>query len=257
MSKAWITLCLLTVACSSLSPSPPSNVDRQVEELKSRVVALQQQATVDRMELESLHSRLEALEARAPQEKETRGLTTGVGIGEEDLGVEENLALPIDEAAIEESDLAELPIVDIAAQRESKRPLSDTSSQDLGAAARELYDRGYTLHHQGRYFEAEESFSRFLSEYGDSDLADNAHYWIGESRVARGELQSALAAFRDTIRLHPRGNKAPDALYKTAVLLERLGDLSGAHDSYEGLLSDYPLSPLTDQARVRLGRLDR
>ena len=54
MSKAWISLCLLTVACSSLSSNLPSDVDGQVEELKSRVVALQQQAAVDRMELESL-----------------------------------------------------------------------------------------------------------------------------------------------------------------------------------------------------------
>ena len=257
MSKAWISLCLLTVACSSLSSNLPSDVDGQVEELKSRVVALQQQAAVDRMELESLHSRLEALEARSPRQKETRGLTTGVGIGEEDLAIDENLALPIDEAAIEESDLAELPIIDLAAQRSSTRPPSDTSSQDLGAAAQELYDRGYTLHHQGRHFEAEEAFRRFLGESGDSDLADNAHYWIGESRVARGELQSALAAFRDTVRLHPRGNKAADALYKIGVLLERLGDLGEARDSYLDLLSDYPLSPLTDQARGRLDRLDR
>ena len=68
-------------------------------------------------------------------------------------------------------------------------------------------------------------------------------------------LRLDLAAFRDTVRLHPRGNKAPDALYKTGILLERLGDLSGARDSYLGLLSDYPLSPLTDQARARLERL--
>ena len=270
MSKAWIPLCLLTVACSSVSSNPPSDVERQVEELKSRVVALQQQAAVDKMELENLHSRLQALEARLPPKNEVRGSRRGVGIVEENLGIveenlgiveenlgidEENLAPPIDEVAIEESDLEELPIFDIAAQRPNARPPSDSSSQDLGAAAQELYDRGYTLHHQGRYFEAEEAFSRFLGEYGDSDLADNAHYWIGESRVGRGELQSALAAFRDTVRLYPRGNKAPDALYKTGVLLERLGDLGGARDSYLGLLSDYPLSPLTDQAQARLDRL--
>ena len=50
----------------------------------------------------------------------------------------------------------------------------------------------------------------------------------------------------------------PDLCLMAPVdLLERLGDLGEARDSYLDLLSDYPLSPLTDQARGRLDRLDR
>jgi len=41
-------------------------------------------------------------------------------------------------------------------------------------AAQALYDRGYSLFHQGRYLDAEATFQRFLQAYSETDLSDNA-----------------------------------------------------------------------------------
>lgn len=251
MRKSWIPLCLLTAACSSFGSSEPSELGRQVEELKARVVALQQQAVVDQAELAHLRERLEVLESGSPAGRAITesGRGRGVGIEEESISVE---AAPV---AIEEADLEELPLVEVVPDRPPEADSQPEASTEVSEAAQELYDRGYTLYHQGRHLEAEESFTRFLAEFADSELADNAHYWIGESRLARGELQSALASFRDAVRLYPRGNKAPDALFKTGRVLEQLGDLRGARDAYLRLQAEYPLSPLTEQAQARLDRL--
>lgn len=250
MRRSWMPLCLLTAACSGFGSSAPSDLARQVEELKTRVIALQQQAAVDEVEVAGLRQRLEALESGRESPAAASRPEEGVGLDDEDV------ALVEEPSTIEESDLEELPFVEVAppAQRAGAAP-SEAQSVDLSAAAQELYDRGYTLHHQGRYLEAEESFSRFLDEFSSSELADNALYWIGESRVGRGELQSALASFRDTVRLYPDGNKAPDALLKTGRVLEQLGDLKGARDSYLRLQDEYPGSPLSDEAQARLDRL--
>ena len=63
-------------------------------------------------------------------------------------------------------------------------------------AVQALYDRGYTLYHQKYYVDAEASFQRFLQAEPNSELADNAQYWIGECRYSRRDMRGALAAFR-------------------------------------------------------------
>ncbi|HSK78394.1 MAG TPA: tetratricopeptide repeat protein [Thermoanaerobaculia bacterium] len=104
-------------------------------------------------------------------------------------------------------------------------PAGEEEPESLSPAAQVLYDRGYTLYHQGHFVDAEASFQRFLQANPGSELADNAQYWIGECRYARSDLRGALAAFRETVERHPKGNKVPDAMLKAGQSLEGLGDI--------------------------------
>ena len=122
-------------------------------------------------------------------------------------------------------------------------------------AAQALYDQGYSLYHQGSYVDAEETFQRFLAAYGATDLGDNAQFWIGECRLGRNELQSALAAFRQTVREHPQGNKAPDALLAAGGVLERLNDAEGARTTYLEVERRFPDSTASAEAAKRRQRL--
>ncbi len=236
-------LILLTTGCSTLPTGSSPQLSRQIEELQSRVLALQQQTTVDELEIGRLRTRLDAVEAelqgRSAQGSRPTREPAG-GIGGEDRGVVAR------SSAIEVSDLEET----LPAAVDSSPDLQVTA--ELSAASQAVYDRGYTLYHQGRYFDAEERFARFLESDGESELADNAQYWIGESRVARGDLQPALAAFRETVRRYPDGNKAPDALFKVGRVLESLGDLDGARKSYLDVQNRYPGSDVSSQAAKRL-----
>ncbi|HEV7518156.1 MAG TPA: tetratricopeptide repeat protein, partial [Thermoanaerobaculia bacterium] len=65
------------------------------------------------------------------------------------------------------------------------------SAETLPPAAQALYDRGYTLYHQGHFVDAVASFQRFLQSEPKSELADNALYWIGECRYSRHDLRGA------------------------------------------------------------------
>ena len=122
-------------------------------------------------------------------------------------------------------------------------------------AAQALYDQGYSLYHQGRYVDAEETFQRFLAVYAATDLGDNALFWIGECRLGRNELQSALAAFRQTVKEHPEGNKAPDALLAAGQVLERLNDADGARTAYLEVERRFPESTAAAEAAKRRQRL--
>ena len=250
MWKTWILSFLLITGCSSLRLGGSADLSREVEELKRRVLQLQQQAAIDELEIDRLQVRVDQLESemrRQPQDERGAGRARPRGIGEEGLRPSPRPEF------IEISDLDEVKV--LGKERESVER-AEGPSTGLPATGQALYDRGYTLHHQGRYIEAEQVFSRFLQSYGSSDLADNAQYWIAESRLARGEQQSALAALRETLRRYPQGNKAPDALFKVGRVLETLGDLEGARRSYLELLRRYPDSSISGDASVRIEELE-
>jgi tol-pal system protein YbgF len=145
---------------------------------------------------------------------------------------------PAPAAAIEEEDL-DVPAPTPAPSVQTPAPAPPASSTAPGddaellpAGSQALYDRGYTLYHQGRFVDAEASFQRFLQTNPDSELADNAQYWIGECRYARSDARGALAAFREVVEKHPKGNKVPDALLKAGQCLEAMGDIEGARVTY-------------------------
>ena len=73
----------------------------------------------------------------------------------------------------------------------------------VSSGGEELYDQGYALFHQQRYPESERAFRLFLSRYANSDLADNALFWIGESRWARGDFAAALESYTTMVEQYP------------------------------------------------------
>jgi tol-pal system protein YbgF len=123
---------------------------------------------------------------------------------------------------------------------------------EVTAEAQALYDRGYTLYHQGRYVDAESSFQRFIQSHPTTELTDNAHYWIGESRLARGDVAGALAAFRETVERYPDGNKVPDALLKVGEAMAALGDGEGAREAYQEVLRRFAGTTAAAVAEDRL-----
>jgi len=227
-------------------------------ELKRRVIELQQQARMSELEIARLRERVAELEARlrgdppAPEDPPpvTRQGSAGIPSASEASDLE-TPAPPL----MEELDLEDEP--------ESESGSSDSRGTDnakrRGPAvtpdAQRLYDQGYTLYHRGRYLDAETTFRRFLGSHGDTDLADNAQYWIGEARYARGDLRGALSAFRETVERYPDGNKVPDALVKAGQALEALGDVEGARETYSEVLRRFAESPAASVAREHLSRL--
>jgi tol-pal system protein YbgF len=129
------------------------------------------------------------------------------------------------------------------------------SAETLSPAAQALYDRGYTLYHQGHYVDAEASFQRFLQSEPKSELADNSLYWIGECRYSRHDLRGALAAFRETVERYPQGNKVPDALLKAGQTMEALGDKEGARTTYKEVAKRFPNTAAAAAADERRAKL--
>lgn len=142
-----------------------------------------------------------------------------------------------------------------AAAQVPTSPALEGKREPVTPAVQALYDRGYTLYHQKHYVDAESSFQRFLQAEPNSELADNAQYWIGECRYSRGDMRGALAAFRETVARYPAGNKTADALLKAGMSLENLGDKEAARNTYQEVLKRYPGTAVAAVAEERRAKL--
>jgi tol-pal system protein YbgF len=243
-----------------LAPRTAAGAD-DLQEIKQRLVEIQRQVTVSRLEIEEMRKRLETLEAAAgirrptatrpaPQprsEPRTETAPPPAAPAPRRDVTETRPPRPLEEPGLEESDVTDL----------APPPAPDTGGegQPISPAGQALYDRGYTLYHQGRYLDAEAAFQRFLQSHAGTDLADNAQYWIGEARYSRRDFSGALAAFREVVSRYPRGNKVPDALLKAGQSLEEVGDVESARASYREVIERFPGSAASAVAEERLARL--
>jgi tol-pal system protein YbgF len=95
----------------------------------------------------------------------------------------------------------------------------------------------------------------FLKKYPNSELADNAQYWLGECHYALKEFDQAILEF-DAVRLnYPKGEKVPAALLKQGFAYAELGDRVDARRVLQDLVSRYPQSEEAGKAKTKLKTL--
>lgn len=195
-------------------------------------------------------------EAEPPLQAPDAALPTDAGIEEEDLEDSipvESFPEPSPETAAPSS--TETPSADAPETTAVPSGASGTLQppDDTTFAA---YDAAYVLFHEKRYREAEGQFIAFVSRYPNSELTDNAQFWIGESRYARQDYQGALEAFSATVADYPGGNKVPDAMLKAGKSLEALGRLDQARQTYLEIQRRFPETAVALAAQDQLAGLD-
>jgi tol-pal system protein YbgF len=104
----------------------------------------------------------------------------------------------------------------------------------------------------GRYDLARQSFTEYLRHYPNTEVSDNAQYWIGECLYATGDFNGAVAAYGLVSERYPKGDKVPAALLKTGYALARLNRADEAKKFFEEVIKKYPKG---DEARLARERL--
>lgn len=118
--------------------------------------------------------------------------------------------------------------------------------------ARELYSQAYADYTRGNYDLAMQGYREYLRYYPDTDLSDNAQYWIGESLYAKRLYAEAVDAWDELLREYPSSDKLPDGRFKRAMALERLGRRREALAEYRAVADRYPNSEAGRKAKERL-----
>jgi tol-pal system protein YbgF len=119
----------------------------------------------------------------------------------------------------------------------------------------EIYQSARADFGRGSYDLAESGFQEFVDRFPDSELADNALYWVGECRYSRGEYEKSIDTFGDVARRWPQGDKTPDAGYKKGLALLALNRTAEGIVQLQKVKDGWPETPAGRLARGKLQSL--
>lgn len=153
---------------------------------------------------------------------------------------------------------AELERLSAAPQPVVPQPETPAAPAPAPAAetARGIYDRAYIQFRDGDLPESRALFQRLLQEFPQSDLADNALYWIAESYYRERNFRETVKACDLVITQYANGNKVPDAYCLQARAFRDLGDPLSAQILLETVIEKYPASPKAREAAALLAELE-
>ena len=124
-------------------------------------------------------------------------------------------------------------------------------------AEKASYTRAYDLLARGQNDSAVAAFDDFLKQYPDGPYSDNAWYWQGEAMYAERAFDAALKNFGVVVGSFPTSTKVPDARLKIGFALYEQKNYPEARVILTGVQDDYPGRSAAVLARKRLQQMDR
>jgi len=105
----------------------------------------------------------------------------------------------------------------------------------------------------GKHYDlATQEFQDYLKYYGDTDLASNAQFYLGEISFMQGEFQQALEAYNRVVEDYPKSFKTASARMRKGFCLAELGQKAAAIRELRAVVRQYPG---TDEAKRSAAKL--
>jgi tol-pal system protein YbgF len=135
-------------------------------------------------------------------------------------------------------------------------PHRETKPQPLQTAQiADQYRQALMLFAQGKHADARAAFQQVFDADPSGQLADNALFWIGETYFAASDFKNAMRYYARVTNEYADQNKAPDAMFKTGMAFEKIGDLGMARRTFEECIRKYPYSTSAASATAELKRI--
>jgi tol-pal system protein YbgF len=135
---------------------------------------------------------------------------------------------------------------------------ADTTSTDniVIVDAKKLYDAAFRDIQSGNYQLAILEFGEYISGYPNTDLTDDAQFWIGECYYRQNNFSSAKNEYLKVVNKYPESDKMASALYKLGKCSMELGDKTEAKKYFDQTIEKFPgtaESELAKEQRSTLG----
>jgi len=105
----------------------------------------------------------------------------------------------------------------------------------------------------GKHYDlATQEFQDYMKYYGDTDLASNAQFYLGEIAFMQGQFQVALDAYNRVIENYPKSFKTASARMRKGYCLAELGQKASAVRELRAVVRLYPG---TDEAKRSAAKL--
>jgi tol-pal system protein YbgF len=115
-----------------------------------------------------------------------------------------------------------------------------------------LYSSGLRDITGGKYDLARQEFTDYLKYYGDTDLASNAQFYLGEISYAQKQYQEAVGEYDKVLQNYPKSFKLAPARLKKGMALLELGQKPAAIREFREIVRRYPGTEEERRARAKL-----
>jgi len=115
-----------------------------------------------------------------------------------------------------------------------------------------LYSNGLRDITNGKYELARTEFQDYLRYYGDTDLASNAQFYLGEIAYSQHQYEQAIQEYDKVLNNYPKSFKLATARYKKGMALLELGQKNPGIKELRDVVKRYPGTEEERRARAKL-----
>ena len=289
-SKNWTILCIGAFLWGCATTQDVRILDKEIYELQSRLSQVQREKDALRKELATLKSDLTAENQKTHSDlllrlenlqSEMRILQTGVEEYKEYLKrpskeidrVKEDMQVRLrmleergkvlDEKNKNQAEKVreledqlksmEAKMAASAKQAEAEKQVAEIKGVSTGAG--DLYRDAYDTFQRGDLEAARRKFEAFLKQYPNTELSDNAQFWVGETYYLKKDFERAILEYEKTIAKYPEGDKVPAAMLKQGMAFLELGDRTNGRNLLKRVIERFPQSEQAEMAKKKLETL--
>jgi tol-pal system protein YbgF len=121
-----------------------------------------------------------------------------------------------------------------------------------GVSAEGLYKDALRDKSGGNMELAAKEFTDYLAWFGDTDLAPNAQFYLGDILYNQKQYDAAAQAFDKVLEAYPKNSKTLDARLMKGRSLVKLGQRSEAEKEFRAIVAQSPTSDAAMRAKQEL-----
>jgi tol-pal system protein YbgF len=140
------------------------------------------------------------------------------------------------------------------APAQARPPVTPAPATGKSADKQAAYDAALQSYRSHDFKGAIKQFEDLLNNSIGPDLADNCHYWIGESYYAQKKYDLAAQEFQSVIEF-PSSDKEKDAMLMLGNSLAALGKKEEARKVLDALIKANPGTNVAKRAQAKLDQL--
>jgi tol-pal system protein YbgF len=118
-----------------------------------------------------------------------------------------------------------------------------------------LYSNGLRDITSGKYELARQEFQDYLKHYGDTDLASNAQFYLGEIAYSQKNYDQAVSEYDHVLTNYPKSFKLAPAHLKKGMALIELGQKTAGVRELRDVVKRFPGTEEERRARAKLKEL--
>lgn len=120
-----------------------------------------------------------------------------------------------------------------------------------GMSAKAVYEAALRDRSGGNLDLAIQGFQEYLRYYGNTELAPNAQFYLGQIHYDKNEFSPALQAFDAVLEKYPENPRTADATYMKGMALLKSGQRNEAAREFLNVINNYPDSEVSAKARTQ------